>query len=61
MEDSTLAPIQCWLRRDADGELFFVNRCGSEIEQKELAEKLAKNIGKVDKLTWIERIVRIGV
>ena len=46
IEDLTVAPIQCWLRRDAEGELFFVNRCGSEIEKKELAEKLEKKSGK---------------
>jgi hypothetical protein len=34
IEDLTVAPIQCWLRRDAGGELFFVNRSGSEIEKK---------------------------
>ena len=48
MEDLTLAPKQCSLRRDGDGELFFVNRCGSEIEKKELAEKLAKK----SKIIW---------
>ena len=46
IEDSIMAPIQCWLRRDAGGDLFFVNRSGSENEKRELAEKLAKKSGK---------------
>ena len=44
--DLTLAPIQFWLRRDTQGGLFFVNRPGSEFEQNELVEKLAKQSGK---------------
>ena len=43
IEDGTLAPTQCWLQRDAEGDLFFVNRGGSKIEKRNQQRNWQRN------------------